>query len=534
MTATVPADIDVGLTPHDVVPPAFDPARAERLAGGVAAGPSAARVTARSPLDGAAVGDLPVSSPADVAVAFDTARAAQRAWAARPVRRRAAVLLTFHDLLLARRDEALDLVQLETGKARKHALEELLDVAINARYYARSADRLLAPTRRRGALPVLTSTTQLHHPKGVVGIIAPWNYPLTLAVSDALPALMAGNGIVLKPDLQTAFIALWARDLLIEAGLPESLFQVVVGEGEVVGAAVVEHADYVCFTGSTQTGRAVATRCAQRLIGCSLELGGKNPMVVCADAALDRAVEGALRACFANSGQLCISIERLYVAAAVYDRFVPQLAAAIEGMRLSGRLDYSADMGSLSSQRQLDTVRRHVDDAVAKGARVLAGGRPRPDIGPFFHEPTLLEGVTPDMVVHDEETFGPVVSVYRFADEDDAVRLANASAYGLNASVWTRDTRRGRALAARIRAGTVNVNEGYGPAYGSVDAPMGGMGDSGLGRRHGAEGLLTYTESQTVSVQRLRGLGTPKRLSDEQWARVLTASVAALKKVGWR
>ena len=529
MTATLP-----GGTAGVTTPTVLDPAVALRLAAQVTAGPSAPTIECRSPFDGALVGRLPVSSEADVDVAFGSARAAQRAWADRPVAARGRVLLTFHDLLLARRDEALDLVQWETGKARRHALEEVLDVAINARYYARSAARLLAPQRRRGALPLLTQVTQQHHPLGVVGVIAPWNYPLTLAVSDAIPALMAGNGIVLKPDSQTAFIALWARELLVEAGLPDSLFQVVIGDGPTVGPAVVDRADYVCFTGSTATGRDVARRCADRLVGCSLELGGKNAMIVCADANLDRTVEGALRACFSNAGQLCISIERMYVADEVYDTFVPAFADAVGRMRLSAALDYSADMGSLVSQRQLDAVRRHIDDAVAGGATVLAGGRPRPDVGRYFHEPTLLEGVTPSMAVCDEETFGPVVSLYRFGSEDDAIRRANATAYGLNASVWTRDTRRGRALAARIRAGTVNVNEGYGPAWGSVDAPMGGMGDSGLGRRHGAEGLLKYTETQTVAVQRLQGFGAPRQLSDEQWARVLTFSVGALKKVGWR
>jgi len=529
MTATLP-----GGTAGVTMPTALDPTVALRLAAQVTAGPSAGTLECRSPFDGALVGRLPVSSEADVDVAFGSARAAQRAWADRPVATRGRVFLTFHDLLLARRDEALDLVQRETGKARRHALEEVLDVAINARYYARSAARLLAPQRRRGALPLLTQVTQQHHPLGVVGVIAPWNYPLTLAVSDAIPALMAGNGIVLKPDSQTAFIALWARELLVEAGLPESLFQVVVGDGPTIGPAVVDRADYVCFTGSTATGREVARRCADRLVGCSLELGGKNAMVVCADANLDRTVEGALRACFSNAGQLCISIERMYVADEVYDAFVPAFADAVDRMRLSAALDYSADMGSLVSQRQLDAVRRHIDDAVAGGATVLAGGHARPDLGPYFHEPTLLEGVTPSMAVCDEETFGPVVSLYRFRDEDEAVRRVNATAYGLNASVWTKDTRRGRALAARIKAGTVNVNEGYGPAWGSVDAPMGGMGDSGLGRRHGAEGLLKYTETQTVAVQRLQGFGAPRQLSDEQWARVLTFSVGALKKVGWR
>ncbi|MFI9204809.1 succinic semialdehyde dehydrogenase [Streptomyces sp. NPDC053048] len=482
-----------------------------------------------TPFTGRKLADLPQSTLDDVATAFARARHAQRAWAEAPPRRRAEVLLRFHDLVLARQSEILDLIQLETGKTRLHAHEEVQAVAVVARHYGRAAASYLRPRSRLGVLPVLTKATELRRPRGVIGHISPWNYPLELSAGDALPAFVAGNAVVMKPDTGTALTALWARDLLVEAGLPEAVWQIVLGEGPVVGPAVVAHADYVSFTGSTRTGREVARGAADRLIGASLELGGKNAMLVLRDADLDRAVAGAVRGCFSSAGQLCMSIERLYVHSSVADEFLRRFAARTRALRLGTALAYGADMGSLVSRQQLETVTRHVDEAVAKGATVVTGGRPRPDVGPLFYEPTVLEGVEPPMAVCTEETFGPVVSVYRFDDEDEAVRRANSTPYGLNASVWTRDGRRGRAVAARVRAGTVNVNEAYAAAYGSVGAPMGGMGDSGLGRRHGAEGILKYTEAQTVAQQRLLPLGPAFGMDDERYARVMTGGLRVLK-----
>ncbi|MFF8956385.1 succinic semialdehyde dehydrogenase [Streptomyces sp. NPDC014894] len=492
------------------------------------------RTANHTPFTGAKLADLPESTPEDVAEAFARARAARGAWTATPVRARAAVLLRFHDLLLERQAEILDLIQLETGKARLHAHEEVQAVALAARHYGRRAPAYLRPRRHAGVVPVLTRTTELRHPRGVVGQIAPWNYPLELSVGDALPAFAAGNAVVMKPDTETALTALWARDLLVEAGLPAEVFQIVLGEGPVVGPEVVRHADYVSFTGSTRTGREVARGAADRLVGVSLELGGKNAMLVLADADLDRAAAGAVRACFSSAGQLCIAVERLYVHESVADRFIERFAERTRAMRLGNSLSYGADMGSLAGERQLETVVRHVDEAVAKGATVVAGGVARPDIGPLFYEPTILDGVEPPMAVCEEETFGPVVSLYRFADEDEAVERANATEYGLNASVWSRDGKRARALAARLRTGTVNVNEAYAAAYGSVHSPMGGMKDSGLGRRHGSEGILKYTEAQTVSQQRLMPLAPAFGMDDEAYAALMTRSLKAMKALGLR
>ncbi|MGW3264495.1 succinic semialdehyde dehydrogenase [Streptomyces sp. NPDC001056] len=514
-------------TAADVVTPEL----VARLTKGVA---GSGRTANHMPFTGEKLADLPESAPEDVLTAFEAARAAQAVWERTPVRQRAAVLLRFHDLLLERQAEVLDLVQLETGKARLHAHEEVLAVAVAARHYGRKAPAYLRPKRHTGAVPTLTKVTELRHARGVVGQIAPWNYPLELSVGDALPAFVAGNAVVMKPDTETCLTALWARDLLIEAGLPAGVFQVVIGEGPVVGPELVKHADYVSFTGSTRTGREVAQGAAARLIGVSLELGGKNAMLVLDDADIEKAAAGAVRACFSSAGQLCISIERLYVHESIADAFLERFAARTKAMRLGNSLAYGAEMGSLVGERQLKTVERHVREAVDKGAKVLAGGVARPDIGPYFFEPTILDGVEGSMAVCEEETFGPVVSVYRFSDVDEAVERANATPYGLNASVWTRDARRGRAVAARLRTGTVNVNEGYAPAYGSVQSPMGGMKDSGLGRRHGSEGILKYTEAQTVAQQRLLPMAPSLGMTDEGYARFMTTSLRLLKAFRFR
>jgi succinate-semialdehyde dehydrogenase / glutarate-semialdehyde dehydrogenase len=496
----------------------------------LAAGPHGI-IEPRSPYTGAMLATIPRGREADIEAAIVQARAAQPAWAAFSFARRAAIFLRFHDLMLDRQDEGLDLLQLETGKARRHALEELFDTAIVSRYYARRAAEILRPRRRQGALPVLTRTWEFRSPIGVAGFIVPWNFPLSLGVTDAIPALMAGNTAVLKPDHQTSYTALWALKLLREAGLPSEVFAVVTGEGPEIGPALAERADFVMFTGSSRTGKLVAGYAAARLIGCSLELGGKNPMIVLADADLEAAVDGAVRGCFVGAGQVCVSIERIYIHQSIFERFVERFAERARALRLGAALDYSMDMGSLMSERQLQTVEDHVRDAVEKGARIVTGGRRRPDIGPLFYEPTILADVGEGMKAYSEETFGPVVSVYPFGAESEAISRANESRYGLNASVWTRNARRGLRLAQRIRAGSVNVNEAYAAAWGSADAPIGGMKESGAGRRHGAEGILKFTEAQTVAVQRLLPIGPPRGMSAESYARWTTRLLRVLRRL---
>lgn len=504
----------------------------ERLAKRVTvAGDARDEVVVTAPFTGEELGRTPAGTADDIAEAARRARATQPAWAARPWRERAAVLVAFHDLVLDRQDEILDLIQLESGKARRHAFEEILDVALTCRYYAHHGARHLRRRRRRGALPVLTHTTEWHHPKGLIGFITPWNYPLVLGIADAIPALVAGNAALVKPDRLTPFSALWAVEALVECGLPGDLVQVVTGSGAELGSPLIGQADYMMFTGSTATGKLVAAEAGEHLIGSSMELGGKNAMVVLDDADVDEAIEGGVRACFSNGGQLCISTERLYVQRGVHDEFVERFADRVGSMALGASLGWEPEMGSLVSGDQLEAVTAHVDEAVAAGAEVLAGGRARADLGPLFYEPTLLAGVTEGMDVCRQETFGPVVSTYRFDTLDEVVAAVNDSDYGLNASVWTRDTRAGRRLATRIQAGTVNVNEAYGAAWGSVDAPMGGMKESGLGRRHGAEGILKYTEAQTVAVQRLMPIAPVGDMAMDTWAGLMTRALKVMRRI---
>jgi succinate-semialdehyde dehydrogenase/glutarate-semialdehyde dehydrogenase len=512
-------------------PSALDPAQVRRLTRRVVAGDED-QVTTYCPFDNEPLGSIPQSTAADVEEAFQRARIAQQQWAQTGIGERKRLMLRLHDLLLDRQTEIMDLIGLESGKVRKHAFEEPLHVALTARYYGRTGRRHLGARRIPGVIPGLTQVQLNRIPKGVVGIISPWNYPFTLALCDGLAALMAGNAVVHKPDAQTMLTALLGVQMLDEAGFPEGLWQVVAGPGRVLGPEIIGRADYLCFTGSTATGRLVGKQCADRLVGCSLELGGKNPLLVLHDADLDRAAEGAVRACFSSAGQLCVSMERVYVADAVYDRFLVRFVERTQAMRLGAGLDWGLDMGTLISQAQLDAVTAHVEDAVAKGARVLTGGGRRPDLGPFFYEPTVLEGVSPAMACFGEETFGPVVSVYRFHDEADAVARANDGELGLNASVYSRDTTRARALAAQIRCGTVNVNEAYAATFASIDAPMGGMRSSGVGRRQGADGIHRFTEPQSVATQRLLRFGPMLGMTDRTYAKAMTASLRLMRRLG--
>jgi succinate-semialdehyde dehydrogenase/glutarate-semialdehyde dehydrogenase len=484
----------------------------------------------RTPFTGEVLGSVPLCMAEDVQLALQRARVAQASWSKTDLAQRKKIFLRYHDLVIKHRNEFLDLIQLETGKTRLNALDEVFDVSINSRHYAARAAHYLRPRRRKGAIPVFTRTVEVLHPKGVVGFIAPWNYPVALAISDPIPALIAGNSAILKPAAETPFTALFAVSLLFEAGLPRDVFQVVTGKGSVIGPIMLEGIEFLAFTGGTSTGRKLASQAGEHLIKCSMELGGKNPAIVLDDAELDKSVEGVIHAAFSNAGQLCIHAERLYLQDGIYDRFVEALVARIKNKKISSALEFDVDMGSLISQDQFDKVSQMVSDAVAKGATVLAGGKPRPDLGPYFYEPTLLTNVTPDMEVYAQEVFGPVLCVYRFHDREQAIQAANASTYGLNASIWTRDIHLGQQIARQIKTGTVNINDGFSASWGSVDAPMGGMKASGIGRRHGAEGILKYTESQTVAVQSVIPFGPFGILSPKRYATLMTNILVMMKK----
>lgn len=461
--------------------------------------------------------------------AVSRARRAFPAWSQTTVRHRTAIARRFGDLVLANRDRILDAIQADTSKSRVNALDEILDVVGLCAYYARKAPSILRSQRRGGAVPILTKTIERHVPIGVVGIITPWNYPFTLPASDLIPAIIAGNTVVLLPDAATPRSADIIAELLAQAGVPDGVVNLVHGGGRVHGSALIEQADFIMFTGSTATGAIVAQQCAARLIGFSGELGGKNPLIVLDDADVQRAAAGAVRASFSNGGQLCVSTERAYVHTDVFDEFVAAFVAHTEAMSLGDGSDWEIDMGPLISEVQADRVMSHIDDAVKQGATVLAGGRCRTDIAPTFVEPTILTGVTDDMILGRNETFGPVISIYRVASNAEALERANDSDYGLNTSVWSR--RKGSQFARDVRSGTVTINDGFSASFASHDAPMGGMKRSGIGRRHGRAGLLKYTDSQTVAQQRLIGIAPLPGQSNEQFGGLMTRAIGWLAKL---
>jgi succinate-semialdehyde dehydrogenase/glutarate-semialdehyde dehydrogenase len=483
---------------------------------------------------GEVITTLPQSSPADIETAFARAREAQKTWSQWPVKKRLAVFKRFHKLLLERNTTIVDLIQAESGKARRMAFDETCDVPMVTSHYLKRAAKLLAPVKRGGPVPVMSTSTEIRQPKGVIGIIAPWNFPFATGMSDAIPALMAGNGIVLKPDNKTALSPLYGVSLLYEAGLPEGLFQVVCGEGPDIGPTLIDNANYVMFTGSTATGRFVGQRAGQNLIGACLELGGKNPMIVLPDANLDEAVEGALFGVFGNTGQICMHIERMYIHDSVYDDFKQRFVAATEALKIGAAYDFEPELGSLISVDHKDRVASHVADAVEKGATLVVGGRERPDLGPAFYEPTILEGVTADMLAGSCETFGPVVALHRYSSVDEAVALANDTDYGLNASVWGTDLDGAVAVAKRIESGNVNVNDSLAAAYASKGTPSGGVKQSGVGARHGDQGLLKYTDATNLAVLKKQVLSAPRDEPFEKHVDQTLKGLALMRRLGIR
>jgi succinate-semialdehyde dehydrogenase/glutarate-semialdehyde dehydrogenase len=488
-------------------------------------------ITPISPFPGVTIDSVPESSKADVVNAVANAREAQIAWSNTQVSYRVKILDRFHNLLIENQDELLTTIQMETGKSRFHAADEIFGLAMITAHYAKIGKRVLSPKRRAGALPIFTKTYVLSAPHGVIGIISPWNYPLVLSICDALPAILAGNTVVVRPDNQTPWSAIRGLNLLHQAGLPDGVVTLVTGDGQTTGAALIDEVDYVCFTGSTTTGKFVAAQAGARLIGASLELGGKNPMIVCADANLDTFLEVAIRGCFTSAGQLCVSIERMYIHESIYEKFLSAFVEKVKDLKLGAQLGWGYDVGSLVTDALVNRVNDAVSTAVAQGAKVETGGKLRTDIGPNVYEPTVLTGVTKNMKISTEEVFGPCVYVQPFSSTEEAIALANDSIYGLSASVVTSNPRLGRQIAEQLRFGSININEGFAAAYGSVAAPMGGMGQSGLGRRHGIEGLLRFTQPQTIARQRWISIGPKLGYSEVQWTKLLSKSLMILKRL---
>jgi acyl-CoA reductase-like NAD-dependent aldehyde dehydrogenase len=459
-------------------------------------------IEVRNPADGAVVGEVPNDSPEAVAAKARELRLFQPEWEAMGAKRRRPWLLKFQDWVLDNAEHIADVVQSETGKPRAEASMEPPMTADLLNYWARNAETFLADRHPKPHSPLLRTKrlTTVHRPYPVVGLIIPWNFPFMNAALDGIPALAAGAALLLKPSEVTPLSAVEFARGWTEIGAPPVL-GLVNGYAE-TGAAVIANSDYVHFTGSTATGRKVAVACAERLIPYSLELGGKDPAVVLADADLERAANGIAWGGMMNSGQVCVSIERVYVEAPVYDEFVAKLTDKVSRLRQGQDDDrYRFDVGAMATAAQRDIVRRHVDEAVAAGARVTTGGQPT-GVGSFF-QPTVLADVHQSMACVSEETFGPTLPVVKVADEDEAIRLANDSTYGLSATVWTRDNARGEQVARRLEAGAVNINDAMSNGF-IFALPMPGWKHSGVGSRNGgADGLLKYCRPQAITAPRI-------------------------------
>jgi acyl-CoA reductase-like NAD-dependent aldehyde dehydrogenase len=470
--------------------------------------PPAQKIDVENPATGQIVASVDVVGPDQIGELVERARAAQPGWEALGFEARAQVLKRCQKWVIDNSDRIIETIVSETGKAWEDAQVAEIGYAAPAfGFWAKNAEKYLADERVKTASPFVKGRKLIlrHVPVGVVGVIGPWNYPLTNSFGDCIPALAAGNSVILKPSEVTPLTALLMGECVRECGLPDGVYQVAPGFGE-TGAAMIDAVDFLMFTGSTATGKKVLERAARTLTPVALELGGKDPMLVCADADLERAANAAVHYSMQNAGQTCISTERVYVEAPVYDEFVSLVTKKVGDLRQGApRGPGSVDLGAVIHPPQSDIVEAHVRDAVDKGARVVAGGK-RSDDGGHFYEPTLLLDVDHTMTAMTEETFGPTLPIMKVADAEEGVRLSNDSPYGLQASVWTKDAAKGERLARRIEAGAVTVNDAQ-INYVALELPMGGWKSSGMGSRHGADGIRKYTKKQAIVVTRF----APKR-----------------------
>ncbi len=469
---------------------------------------AARKIVSVNPATGEVLRELECAGEGAVEATVERARAAQAAWAGMGLRRRIDVLRGFQAKLYAKKSEIAAAITREVGKPLVEALvTEVLVVLDAARFLIDNAWGLLRdePVPHGNLVTKLKSGWLVREPHGVIGIISPWNYPFSIPATETLAALVAGNAVVLKPSELTPLVALELASLLHAAGVPEDVFQVVVGEGPAGAVLLRSPIDKLVFTGSVATGKRIAAAAAERLLPVVLELGGKDPMLVLDDADVDVASSAAVWGAFVNAGQACLSVERCYVHRSLYEAFAKACSEKTKQLRVGNGMDSHTDVGPMIQERQVRIVEAHVEDAKARGARVLAGGTRLPERGVNFYAPTVLADVTQDMRIMQEETFGPVLPVMACADDDEAVRLANDSEYGLAASVWTRDRKRGDRLARRIHAGTVMVNDVI-SCFGISEAPHGGVKASGVGRTHGRFGLDEMVRVKYLDMDRMPGM----------------------------
>ncbi len=457
------------------------------------------------PGTGEEIGRAPLASPEEVKAAVERARAAQPIWANSPFRERRRVILRARQILLDERDEIARLISRETGKPEAEALSmEIVPTLDAMHYFAHNAAYLLEPQKIDvGQYGLMGRSSRIvFKPRGVIGIISPWNFPLATPAQEVVIALMAGNSVVLKPSELTPLIALKISEIFTRAALPKSLLEIITGDGSTGAALIDARVDKIMFTGSVATGKRVAEAAAKYLTPVVLELGGKDPMIVLADADINNAARGAVWGAFANSGQACASVERCYVQESIAPKFIELVVAETKALKQGLGSETAVDVGSMSNERQLQIVSEHVEEAKERGAQVLTGGRRAKNLTGLFYEPTVLTNVDHRMTIMRDETFGPVLPVMTFKTEAEAIELANDSLFGLTASVWTRDIAKGKRIAELVHAGTVMVNEVV-YTHGIAQTPWGGIKESGYGRTHGRMGLLELVTPQHVHVNRV-------------------------------
>ena len=462
------------------------------------------RLKLKSPATLEVIGEIECASREDVAAAVAKARNAQKAWGKLPVKERVKFVLRARDLLLQRQDEVVKTVIRETGKVPADAYTMEVSAPLDAMsFYAKRAAKFLAPEKRgiHGMIGMIKAMRIAYKPLGVIGVISPWNAPVVLSINPATQALLAGNAVIIKGSEVTPESVKLIETLYRDAGLPDGLMQVLYGDGQ-TGADLVESGvQKIAFTGSEATGRKIGEACGRQLIPCSLELGGTDAMIVCGDAHFDQAVEGALMSSCLNTGHYCCGTQRVYVVESIYEKFVNSVAAKAKALRQGQQHGQSEDLGAVFWDRQMTIIEEHVQDAIKKGARVLAGGRRNPDLPGLYYEATVLADCTHDMLVMREETFGPVVCLQSVRDEADAIRLANDSPYGLSGTVWSSDREKACRIALQIDTGSVSIND-VALTYGSLDAPFGGVKASGIGQVNGVNGLRSYCHAFPVIVDR--------------------------------
>ena len=460
-------------------------------------------IAVENPATGEVIGTIPAMSAGEVAEAAKRARAAQPAWRARSISARGQVFKNAQKWLFQNHDRVVESISSETGKTSEDAALEFAVAVQSFGFWAKNSGKYLADEKVSARSPLILgrSVRVRYEPIGLIGVIGPWNYPLVNAFCDCVPALMAGNAVILKPSEVTPMTGLLAAEMMQASGLPENVFQVVTGAGE-TGSALVDESDYVMFTGSTRTGRKVMQRAADTMTQVSLELGGKDPMIVLKDADLERAANGAVFYSMNNGGQVCISVERVYVEEPIYDEFVTKVVGKVKELR-QGKYSGgpgTVEVGAVTFTPQLGIIKGHVDDAVAKGAKVVAGGKQAEGPGQFW-EPTVLVDVDHSMTCMTEETFGPTLPIMKVKDSEEAVKMANDSDYGLQSSIWTKDMKKGQALAERMESGACCINDAQ-INYAAFGAPMGGWKTSGVGTRHGSGGIRKYCKTQTIMANR--------------------------------